>query len=657
MQGMTVGGVDPSILRELSGVYKPFIKAFKELISNAYDADADHVAIKFADDFSNATVTDDGTGMSPFEFRYDFTRIGGSSRRSTHGVTQKGRPRIGNKGIGFLALARYCDQMIIESSRPGLFRMTHRLERTPGVVDLRKVIGVPVSQQLLQEICKCSVRKADQKRRLGTSKLKYDWKRSRVSVVSDLGPVDLEIEINCRNLGFKATLDFARLLKLADTADLEKLSDFALIEVTQLKRGAKRGTTITVEGIKGFVKRELRADRRKGYVRNVASRGGLEQLVWHLSRCTPVKYDEPIDGNIAIKRVLQHTDLQTLKNLELTHGNLTQELRRPVYSLESTAPPIVDDMITIVDIKEGGLRATGFLAGYEGIIFPAEYRGVSIRVRGVAIGDPTFLGAEYLLTGAHKAALSQITGEINVVSGLDAVDSLNPGRESFYEESQHFQILRRYFRGEGERVGGYLGSTVAAVLRRSQTRSSLNGVLGRASCIRHAIDDVSAGVSHLVSRGGAPAIAIRNMLRSKKSHTNGLASRKDAPLGLPNRVAGMVVKPTKRLHEPATIDYGAKEIAIDVTRPEWDTSIVLFKRRFAIIHKLGTPTQSIAEIDFQTERIFINWGHPAKSQMDERGFLRTALSWLLARTAAQDNADQMMNLAIVLLSFSTQSND
>ena len=33
MQGMAVGGVDPSILRELSGVYKPFIKAFKALDS------------------------------------------------------------------------------------------------------------------------------------------------------------------------------------------------------------------------------------------------------------------------------------------------------------------------------------------------------------------------------------------------------------------------------------------------------------------------------------------------------------------------------------------------------------------------------------------------------------------------------------------------
>ena len=47
-RGMSVGGIDPSILRELSGIYKPFIKAFKELVSNAYDADAANVLIEFA---------------------------------------------------------------------------------------------------------------------------------------------------------------------------------------------------------------------------------------------------------------------------------------------------------------------------------------------------------------------------------------------------------------------------------------------------------------------------------------------------------------------------------------------------------------------------------------------------------------------------------
>ena len=72
MVGMRLGGIDPSILRELSGVYKPFVKAFKELVSNAFDADAESVRVAFADDFSSVTVTDDGQGMTPFEFRNDF---------------------------------------------------------------------------------------------------------------------------------------------------------------------------------------------------------------------------------------------------------------------------------------------------------------------------------------------------------------------------------------------------------------------------------------------------------------------------------------------------------------------------------------------------------------------------------------------------------
>src|SRR5205807_10414035 len=165
--------------------------------------------------------------------------------------------------------------------------------------------------------------------------------------------------------------------------------------------------------------------------------------------------------------------------------------------------------------------ASGFLSGYEGIIFPAEYRGVSIRVRGVSIGDPGFLGAESLLTGASKAALSQVTGEIIVLSGLDAVDTLNPGRESFYEESEHYKILRRHLVGEGERVGGYLGRVIAAVIKRSQVRSALADVLGRAVIRRRALEDMSADVTHLIAQGDRTAGALRRLLKSMHVHATG----------------------------------------------------------------------------------------------------------------------------------------
>ena len=295
--------------------------------------------------------------------------------------------------------------------------------------DPRDALGVPMSTELLQPILEFEVRKAGTKTALRKSSVQVDWKRSKISIADNVGPVDVGLLVNCRNLAFRATLDFERLLKLADCADLEKLSDFTLIEV--FARKANRGTRISVEQLKPFVKCEVRAERRKGFVRNVASRSGFEQLVWHLSRCTPIDYQKGIEQCAAIAPLLKDASPPTLEVLRLRHGQRAEILSRPLYPFQPEAAITHRDMVTPVEINECGLIAKGFIAGYESVVFPAEYRGVSIRVRGVAIGDPTFLGAEFLLTGAHKAALSQITGEINVLHGLDAVDSLNPGARVF----------------------------------------------------------------------------------------------------------------------------------------------------------------------------------------------------------------------------------
>jgi hypothetical protein len=345
----------------------------------------------------------------------------------------------------------------------------------------------------------------------------------------------------------------------------------------------------------------------------------------------------------------------TLARLEVTHANSFAALWRPVYPLEPGSPPVPPDMLLKVAIEEDGLRAVGFLAGYESIIFPAEFRGVSIRVRGVSIGDPGFLGAESLLTGANRAALSQITGEINVLSGLDAVDTLNPGRESFYEESEHFKALRRHLIGEGERISGYLGRAIAAVLRRSQVRSALADTLGRASLRRRALEDISAGVTHLIARGDKTSTLLRRMLKSRRSHMDGLVSARPLDLGAPPRIGGLAVIPAQGLSEPADVDYSNEQIKLDTGRPEWQSSLLLFDRPFEVVHKKGNPDQPIAEIDLKRGEILVNWGHPVKLHMDERGFLRTALAWVLAKEAADRNPDHMMDLALRLLAFTTST--
>src|SRR5207253_11448090 len=110
---------------------------------NAFDADADMVRVVFADNFSSVTVTDDGQGMTPFEFRNDFARIGGGSRRWAGDRTRKGRLRIGSKGIGFLALARYCDRLKVESGANRVFECQTDLAEDRPTLDLPSFLGVP----------------------------------------------------------------------------------------------------------------------------------------------------------------------------------------------------------------------------------------------------------------------------------------------------------------------------------------------------------------------------------------------------------------------------------------------------------------------------------------------------------------------------------
>src|SRR5580765_2679004 len=321
MIGMRLGGIDPSILRELSGVYKPFVKAFKELVSNVFDADADAVRVSFADDFSAVTVTDDGQGMTPFEFRNDFARIGGGSRRWAGDKTRKGRLRIGSKGIGFLALARYCDRLMVESGSDRVFESQVELPETATTFEVLPFLGVPLPLELIQTRLSCDVRRG--KRKLEEVR-DYQWnrKKTKLSINHCTGPVSLKIRFNCKGIAFRAYLDFDKLLRLADSADLEKLDDFASIDVFEKKAGA--GTVITAEQLKNFVRRELRVDRRKGFVRNISSRSGLEQFIWLLSRCAPVPYATPAENpNPAVAKLLAFPTHTPLSRLEIAHGKTT----------------------------------------------------------------------------------------------------------------------------------------------------------------------------------------------------------------------------------------------------------------------------------------------------------------------------------------------
>jgi len=99
-------------------LYRNFITIVGEAISNSWDADADNVKIIINREKSEMLVIDDGDGMSASDFSGKFLRIG-YSKRTNGSNSRKGRPYIGRKGIGKLALLSCANRVIIVTRKSG----------------------------------------------------------------------------------------------------------------------------------------------------------------------------------------------------------------------------------------------------------------------------------------------------------------------------------------------------------------------------------------------------------------------------------------------------------------------------------------------------------------------------------------------------------
>lgn len=101
-----------SILNHLGrNLYRSFITVLGEAVSNSWDADAKNVYITIDREEKVLIVRDDGLGMNEDDFQNKFLKIGYSKRKDNVSHTKSGRPFIGRKGIGKLALLS-CAQTI-----------------------------------------------------------------------------------------------------------------------------------------------------------------------------------------------------------------------------------------------------------------------------------------------------------------------------------------------------------------------------------------------------------------------------------------------------------------------------------------------------------------------------------------------------------------
>ena len=108
-----------------SGIYKSPAACLKELINNAYDADALNVHVSVKPDADRIIVEDDGTGISRAEFQAHFDRVAKSHKRDESDTTTRGRPKIGLIGIGFIAANELCEELEIFSTQRDSEELLH----------------------------------------------------------------------------------------------------------------------------------------------------------------------------------------------------------------------------------------------------------------------------------------------------------------------------------------------------------------------------------------------------------------------------------------------------------------------------------------------------------------------------------------------------
>lgn len=120
-----------SVLNHLGrNLYRNFVTVLGEAISNSWDADARQVWVDVHRHKGKFLISDDGRGMTPEDFQDRFLKIGYSKRKEGGTKSPNGRPYIGAKGIGKLALLS-C------ATRISVFTKTEGAEFTGGVIDNR----------------------------------------------------------------------------------------------------------------------------------------------------------------------------------------------------------------------------------------------------------------------------------------------------------------------------------------------------------------------------------------------------------------------------------------------------------------------------------------------------------------------------------------
>jgi hypothetical protein len=416
--------VAASVIADVSaGIYRSPAGAIKELLSNAFDADAKTVRASTGwPEFRTFTCTDDGSGITSAKFKQIMTHIGGSTKRDAGEVSASGRPLIGRIGIGILSIAQICRRFTVISS----------------------VAGQPTKFQAKIDLEPFLLAEA-RRTKLGQS---IETETGRIRI----GEYEIEETEDSRDAHYTRIV-----MEHIDAGFRQRLRD-----VPQIRGGLtpKRFTKGTMEDYLSAVESGT-----------VAEHGAYAQMIWELAITAPVEYlDEgPVVDAPAVAYLRERHARYGFKAY-VDGVELRKPIRlppRPVRSIEHRIYPIRHEK----KLPHGRtLRVNGYLHWQKGRVLPRELQGILVRVRNVAVGayDPTYLGYPH-----HEGwKFSQMSGEVYVDDGLD--QAVNIDRASFRESDDGFIELQGFLferlKGGADEGAGIFTSIKAETKKLSQKK-------------------------------------------------------------------------------------------------------------------------------------------------------------------------------------------
>jgi hypothetical protein len=411
------------------GLYRTPAGAIKELISNAYDADATIVRVHTGfPRFETFSCQDNGKGISSSEFAQLMQRgIGNSVKRLDDAEFSDihERPLIGRLGLGILSLAQICTEFEITSHHRksrSAFRVTIRfppytreemdsLSRTSG-----KIKGG--EYRLIEEKFDASLQGV----RIFTRSLRQQFrKRMQSSLI-------LSADIVSERKPYATFDDYLKGIYSAKkpVASLNLRSDY-----DQLIFGLALAPPLPLIEGKNIALALPNVRKRQSEIKKF----DFEFQVDNMTLSNPVYMPSDRDGTSALSCNLKAPKHRAF---DLVDGAFRQTIDVVQHDISIARSDVTFRLYELAysnqNVAGRPLKFGGYLFQQIGRLYPRDIQGVLIRLHNVSIGkyDNSMLSYPF----AEGPRYSMISSEIVVEQGFE--DALNIDRDSFNELHPHF---------------------------------------------------------------------------------------------------------------------------------------------------------------------------------------------------------------------------